>query len=252
MPKPLKYLNAEGQYATHAYEALKRNFRNRERFDQFLQIIEPPERKDLFLRLASFYRFLVKEGHWRFPSRRFSLQYIDETFKLISVFSLMEASLGKDEYIDFYAYLTRKSSPIQYPVSRKTELDELYRKYKEESGSIQKVVRFFEALDEPCKNTLVSKFKMRSTRNPKKPREIREWKYLSIGELAKHIYRMRSDFVHQAEFVLSLNEGSFLSVKGNRVTLNHLSLNDLCRFFEHGLLIQFGYVDSLPHPSNGS
>ena len=160
----------------------------------------------------------------------------------------MEASLGKDEYIEFYPYLTQKGSPIQYPVSTKAELEELHRKYKEEYGSIQKAVKFFEALDDPCKKTLVSKFKVRSRRNPKQPAETRNWEYLSIVKLAKRFYDMRSEFVHRAEFVLSFNEGSSHRVKGSKVTLNDLSVDDLCIFFEHGLLIQFGYADSLPHP----
>jgi hypothetical protein len=86
------------------------------------------------------------------------------------------------------------------------------------------------------------------TLNPNKPDEVREWEHLSIVELAKRLYSMRSEFVHRAEFVLSLNEGSAVNVKGSKVTLNALSLKDLCRFFEHGLLIQFGYAGNLPHP----
>ena len=250
MAKSLMYLDAEDQYATHAYEALKANFDSRESFNVFFNSIEAPERKNLFLRLASFYRFLVKEGHLHFSNPKWcaGMQYIDETYKFISLFSLIEASFGNDEFIDFYQYLTKSNNSNLYPISTKTELDELHKKYKEEYGSIQNAVRFFEALDEPCKKTLSSKLKIRPVLNPKKPNEVRDWVHLSIVELAKRLYNMRSEFVHRAEFILSLNEGSDFSLKGSKVTLNALSMTDLCMFFEHGLLIQFGHSGNLPHP----
>ncbi len=251
--KPLKYLNDMPRYSEHAYNALKGNFASRECFNSFLATIEPPKRRDLFLRLASFYRFLVKEGHVHFsnPDWCSGLRYIEDTFKFISVFSLIEASFLKDEFIDFYEFLTSKKSPVRYAIEGHAELEELYRQYKEEYGAIQNAVKFFDALDEECKRNLAEKLKTRAKPLNEAPDEIREWEHESIVQLAKRLYNMRSDFVHKAEFVLTLNEGSSISVGGSKVILNYLTSNDMTVFFEHGLLTKFGYSAVLPHSKVG-
>ena len=245
--KLLKYLGSEDQYAEHAYVALKESFDNREEFNVYLGSIFPPERKDLFLRLASFYRFLVKEArvHFSNPQWCSGLDYIDDTFKYIAIFSLIEASLGKNEYLDFYQYLIKKEQPFEYPIANRDQLDRLHREYKGEYGSIQNAVKFFEALDGTCKERLAAKLRVRPKPSVEKPDATRKWEELSIIELAKRLYDMRSEFVHKAEFVLSLNAGPSLSVRRSKIVFNELSLLDMMTFFEHGLLIQFGRLMDL-------
>jgi hypothetical protein len=247
--KPLKYLDAEEQYSEHAFAALRDNFESKKRFDAFLNTISQPERKDLFLRLASFYRFMAKEGQLHFSRKLWcaGLDYIDDTFKYISIFALIEASFLKDEYLDFYQYLTKTKSSIKYPLDNREQLDLLHKKYKGEYGAIQNAVKFFEALDSKCKENLAAKLRVRPRPSTAKPGAIRRWEELSIIALSKRLYVMRSEFVHKAEFILALNAGPSLSIRGSKVVLSELTMRDIMTFFEHGLLIQFGYSGDLVH-----
>jgi len=190
---------------------------------------------------------LVKEAHVHFSNPQWcsGLSYIDDTFKYVAIFSLIEAAFGKDEYLDFYQYLDQKEQPFEYPIANRDQLENLHRKYKIEYGSIQNAVKFFEALDGTCKGHLAAKLRVRPKPSAEKPDAIRKWEELSIIELAKKLYGMRSEFVHKAEFVLSLNAGPSLSVRRSKVVLNELSMPDIMTFFEHGLLIQFGHLVDL-------
>src|SRR5438552_1326445 len=56
-----KYLG-QPKFLDHAFAALGRHFANREEFDMWYAAISSDEDKECFLRIASFYRFLVLEG----------------------------------------------------------------------------------------------------------------------------------------------------------------------------------------------
>jgi len=82
--------------------------------------------------------FLVKNGDWSvdIPGSSKSVDYLTDTYKYIAIFSLIE-SLQDNEYIDFYSYLIRRKTKVEFPINNKKELDQLYSNYKQEFGSIQ-------------------------------------------------------------------------------------------------------------------
>lgn len=54
----------EKAYLEHAYAALASQFPDRKAFETFYVALPDDATKDQFLRVASFYRFLVKEVEW--------------------------------------------------------------------------------------------------------------------------------------------------------------------------------------------
>ena len=247
--KTLKYLKYIQQYSDHAYAALRNNFPDRVSFDSLLNSIESDTEKDLFLRLASFYRFLVKEGnmHYSNPAWCNGLQYIDDTFKFISIFALIEAACSDVKHMDFYEFLVRRDTHLEYPIQSKQHVDKFYEEYKQKHGSIQKAVRFFELLDEKCKRNLVNKLKVKLKASESKSAAWSRWEDKSAIELAKLLYDMRSQFVHNAEFVLTLSKRPVLTLTPKHALLTYLCLEDMMVFFEHGLLLRFGYRGDLNH-----
>ena len=61
----LRYIQNKEKFLEYAYIALEDNFDSREDFDSFFYSIESDEEKNLFLKSASFYLFIVKRGEWK-------------------------------------------------------------------------------------------------------------------------------------------------------------------------------------------
>jgi len=62
--KDLRFLEAKDTFLERSYLALNNHFSSRDAFDKYFNAIKEDERKNLFLRTASFYLFLVKRGDW--------------------------------------------------------------------------------------------------------------------------------------------------------------------------------------------
>jgi hypothetical protein len=210
---------------------LGKHFQDRNDFKSFFDSIPTDDKRNEFLRIASFYRFLVVTGKFynEDPSFNRSIEYLDNTYKYIAIFALIEAIYEKDEYVDFYAWLNkRRLSPGIFPIGSKEHLDRLHRQYKKEHGSVQKAIKFFESLDDEDRKLIREKLRV-----PAKDK--------SIEELSKFLYSIRSDFVHRARLILMFGEGSFATRKKNETIFSELDLQDLCLLFEHGLLKHYGY-----------
>jgi len=152
----LRYLRSKF-FLEYSYIALRDGFASKSAFTSFFNSIKDDEQKNLFLKMASFYLFLVKGGHWRINIsgvRSKEIEYITTTYKYIAIFSLIEA-LYSQRYVDFYGYLNRRESNIAFPIRDKAELDCHYKKYKKDNGSIQKAVQFFELLSPKTKQALI-------------------------------------------------------------------------------------------------
>ncbi len=225
--KDLRYLYNRDKFLEYAYLALNNHFSSREEFEEYFESIKGDDRKNLFLRTASFYLFMVKGGDWLVdvPDSNNSIDYLTNTFKYIAIFSLIE-SLSEEKFVDFYQFIVSKKHGIQFPIIDKIKLDEVYRKYKENFGSIKRCISFFKALPLDRQRDLVSRLEIRGTE-------------ASIENLAKYLYELRSKFVHEAELVLHMSYGTTVSRKKKKLVVCRLSIKDTMLFFEEGLIEQF-------------
>lgn len=192
MPK-YKYLEEKEKFLKYTYSALENQFDSLKDLEVFFSSIADDENKDLFLRTASFYLFLVKKGDWivNIDGSDPIVDYLTETYKYIGIFALIE-SLEQSKFLDFYTYLKRRKSNIQFPIQDTGQLDRYYERYKKEFGSIQKSMRFFSSLDQVEHATLIEKLSVVGGQN-------------STESLSKYLYELRSKFVHEAKLVLNMS-----------------------------------------------
>ena len=225
--KDLRYLDARNKFIEYAFLALGDHFPSRDEFLNYFKAIRISDRKSLFLRTASYYLFLVKRGDWAVdvPGSDKVIDYLTNTYKYVAIFSLIE-SLSEETFIDFYEFLVRRKSSVQFHISDKTELQDLYRKYKEDFGAIKRCISFFKELSPDRQRALLSRLEVRGTEP-------------TIENLAKYLYELRSKFVHEAELVLHMSEGMTISQTGDKLVVCRLSIKDAMIFFEEGLIKHF-------------
>ncbi len=222
-----RYLYDKDKFLGYAYRALRSHFKSYEDFIKYFNAIKTDEKKSLFLKTASFYLFLVKDGKWcvDIPGSDREIDYLDNSLKYIVIFSLIE-SLSDNRHVDFYEYLVSKKERVVFPVD-KEHLRSLYKRYKVEFGSIRRCVSFFEGLSTERQNELASKVKI----GGKKP---------SIENMAKFLYNLRSRFVHNVELIHHVANGKTISFNRASVTESSLRISDILDFFEEGLIAYFG------------
>lgn len=234
----IRYLRYEEVYLEYAYQALRDRFVSKQDFLLFFNSIASDEDKDHFLRISSFYLFLVKEGDFfiSIPNVKRRIDYITDSYKYIAIFSLIEALYTRDDYIDFYTFLTRKKSSAKYPINTRDELESLFKQYNADYGAIQKAIRFFKSLDSQWQNLLTKKLIIKGSQKP-----IRE----PIEFLSKYLYELRSKFIHKAEFVLILGQRPVTSKGKGKIVISELTLQDIMLFFEHGLIKHFKAIPEI-------
>lgn len=225
----LKYLNRKEAIFKYCFEGLRDQFSSESELDEWYERIESDEKKDLFLKVASYYAALVKCGDWHvtLPDSDPVIGYFTNSYKYMTIFSLIE-SLSDLNYVDFYQYLERKDTGTRFPVKKK-DLDGLYRRYKKDYGAIRRCIAFFEGLNPKCQESLVAKLEVKGSKPPKP----------TIENFAKYLYQLRSNFVHKAELVHPVSAGTWVGLEGNKVTICSLSLSDTMQFFEEGLVLWF-------------
>ncbi len=224
---PLIFLNSKKKSLEFSYTALRDQFPSMDEFISFFNSIEGDEQKNLFLKTASFYLFLVKQGDWIVDIAGSDpiVDYLTETHKYIGIFSLIE-SLQQNNFIDFYTYLLRRSSNVEFPIKDKKALESWHRKYKKEFGSTQQAIGFFNSLNKGSQEALIQKLEIKNT----KP---------TIENLSKYLYELRSKFVHEGKLILNMSAGTAIGKTGKKVVVCKLSIEDLMNFFEEGLIRHF-------------
>lgn len=225
--RDLRYLQDSEKFLGYSFEALKAHFLGRPDFDAYFAAITSEDRKSLFLRAASFYLFMVKNGdcHVRVEESDKVVDYLTNTFKYIGIFSLVE-SLSDERFVDFYEYLSGRSTAVPYPIQDRVALDALYKNYKSQHGSVVRCVSFFKNLPPARQQDLVRRLVVHGT-DP------------SIEHLAQYLYELRSRFVHQAEFVHHMSSGTSVSFRNGELMVCSLSIADAMQFFEEGLIEYF-------------
>ena len=225
----LRYFKEENRFLEEAWDIYRDYFFSRTGFLAQYKQIPTNERKNLFLMIASGYKLLVRNGEYHLVEnqRYLYLAYLDQTYKFISIMSLIETMFADEVYVDFYQWLTmKKRKRMVFPIQDAQKLDALYREYKVHFGA-RKAVKFFSGLDEGAQNYLAARIKID---NRSRPAEV----------LAQKLYIIRSEFVHQARLVLELGDGLMFSKREGSVLYSMLSLKDLQLLFEHGILQHFG------------
>lgn len=225
--KDLRFLEAKDTFLERAYLALKIHFSSHDAFINYFNSIKEDDRKNLFLKTASFYLFLVKCGDWvvDVPDSDRVVDYLTNSYKYVAIFSLIE-SLSDEDFIDFYQFLTRRKSHVGFPIKDKLTLGTHYERYKQGFGSIKRCISFFKALNSDRQRELLSRFEVKGS-DP------------TIENLAKYLYEMRSKFVHEAALVLHMSEGISIGMQGDKIVVCNLSINDAMLFFEEGLIEHF-------------
>lgn len=227
--KDQRYLSAKDKFLEYSFQALQNQFGTKDEFLSFFEAIGNDEQKNLFLKTASFYLFLVKKGDWLvdIPGSDKRVDYLTDTYKYIAIFSLIE-SLQEKEFMDFYSFLVRHKTKVNFPINGKKELEQWYRKYKSEFGSIHQSIQFFKALSAQRKADLIKNLEVKNV----KP---------TIENLSKYLYNLRSKFVHEAELVVNMSGRTTLSRYGKKLVICKLSLIKLMEFFEEGLITYFTF-----------
>jgi hypothetical protein len=100
-------------------------------------------------------------------------------------------------------------------------------------------VTFIQRLDSDCQRQLEESVRETNTASP-----------MLMEEIAKYLYAIRCNFVHEGSLVNVLSDNRVLSLKRKGepiVILTHLSLARFQEIFEHGVLLRFGYSGSRRH-----
>src|SRR6266480_5233411 len=228
--KELKYWEQRNTFSPFAFEPFQEYFGGRSEFDAFVGSIAADEEKSRFLKVASFYKFLVKDGRFTVPGHQ-DANYFDETYRFVALVALIESVESSVSFKDFYVWLRKLGA---FPIQDQQALDAFHEQYKSEFGVMHKMVSFFLQLDGSSKQEIESWIKVQGLP-------------LAIDKLAKTLYDIRSQFVHEARLIVDLSGVRTFSArhKGREITI---TLEQLERVFERGVLLRFGYATPASWP----
>ena len=234
----MRFIENEEKFLEYSLSVFQEYFKDRASFIEKYHRIESPEKKNWFLRLASYYLFFVVDGNYSSPKYDVEdLAFVDQTYKFIAIIALIESIYDKNDYIDFYQWIMRNRKSGVFPINDEKDASKLYATYKEEHGNTLNIVRFFQSLDDSIK--LFIQRSLIVLDDSGKTGELEE-KEESIEALAKLLYQIRSDYIHRAELILEFDPAPVLSVRGKKPISCSIELEHLCIIFESGLLQHFG------------
>lgn len=224
----LTHLRREAILKPYAYSAFKSQFSDLKSFERFYGSLHHPKAKNDFLRVASSYLFLVKQGDWHIQVEGLNpvIEYYTNSFKLVALFALIE-SLSEEGHLDFYEWLSKQADDGTFPIGDGAALQALYKEYKKSFGSIRRCISFFDRLPSNRKTAL-----RKALMIDKKPAA-------SIRRVAEFLYNLRSKFVHEGEFVLDIANVSVVSMHKKSVVCAELSMPVLLITFEEGVVAYF-------------
>lgn len=232
MKTDMRYLKNENQYWLDAAYILGRHFSSPDKFHEFYAALPSPEAKNELLRICSFYRYTVKDGHWstQYDGEATDVDYITSSYKLLFIFALIE-SLGGPKHVDFYEWLHKRKDV--FPIDSPKNLADLHREYKAVYGSIRRITAFFKRLDSVHAKRLCDLIKTNGK------------SLASIDKFSMYLYEMRSKFAHEGEFALAINGGfarRTLSIK--KKIISSMRLEDIYEAFELGVIAHFRSVST--------
>jgi hypothetical protein len=221
--KELKYWEQRNTFSPFAFESFQEYFGSRSEFDAFVRSIAADEEKSRFLKVASFYKFLVKDGRFSVLGYEEAKDF-DRTYRFVALVALIECVESSVSFKDFYAWLSKLGA---FPIQDQQALDALYEQYRGQFGVMHKMVSFFLRLDGSSKQEIESWIKVNG-------------QSLAIERLARTLYDIRSKFVHEARLIVDLSGMTTWSAQhlGREITV---TLEQVERIFERGVLLRFGY-----------
>src|SRR6266480_2500072 len=224
------YLQHKDWFSNLAFQAFQKYFASRCDFDAFVDSIVANEQKSRFLKVASHYKFLVKDGRFSVPEYEEAKDF-DRTYRFVALVALIESVESSVSFKDFYPWLRKLAV---FPIQDQQALDAFHEQYKSEFGVMHKMVSFFLQLDGSSKQEIESWIKVQGLP-------------LAIDKLAKTLYDIRSQFVHEARLIVDLSGVRTFSArhKGREITI---TLEQLERVFERGVLLRFGYATPASWP----
>ncbi len=224
------YLQHKDWFSNLAFQAFQKYFASRCDFDAFVDSIVANEQKSRFLKVASHYKFLVKDGRFSVPEYEEAKDF-DRTYRFVALVALIESVESSVSFKEFYPWLRKLAV---FPIQDQQALDAFHEQYKSEFGVMHKMVSFFLQLDGSSKQEIESWIKVQGLP-------------LAIDKLAKTLYDIRSQFVHEARLIVDLSGVRTFSArhKGREITI---TLEQLERVFERGVLLRFGYATPASWP----
>lgn len=223
-----QYVANEQTFKRYAYTALKSCFPNQAGFESFYAGLRDAVVQDEFLRVTSFYLFLVKQGDWQVTveGSNPAVDYLSNSFKVVALFALIE-SMSDERHQEFYEWLRSRDNETTFPIPDLASLSRLNQKYKTSYGSIRRCIGFFSSLAPARQRALCNAIKVNG-----KP-------LASIKKVAEFLYELRSKFVHEARLVPELSSITAFSMRDRRVVETELSIDTLVEAFEEGVLVYF-------------
>ena len=88
----LRYIGSEEKFLDYSFDVFKKYFcDNRESFNSFYRSIDSDDVKNKFLKIGSFYKFLIVDGKFTVENNKpdIYIDYLDHTYKYIAIFSFI-------------------------------------------------------------------------------------------------------------------------------------------------------------------
>jgi len=221
-----RYIRSELTFLRYSEEAFGHCFVSPSDFERFYAHLPDDDSKNEFLRVASFYLFLVKKGSW-VAGQGTAIDYLTNSYKLVGIFSLLE-SLSEQEHQDFFRWLcsSRETDRI-FPIESRESLNALFANYNRVHGATNFCVAFFERLSDEQQAEL-----MRGI-------QVGGKSVSSVKRAVQVLYGLRSRFVHEGTLLVQLSDGPVLSTIKKKTHLFDISLPKVAELFEQALLLHF-------------
>jgi hypothetical protein len=221
-----RYIQNELKFLQYSKEAVGHCFVSPSDFERFYSLISNNEAKNEFLRVASFYLFLVKKGDW-VTGQDTVTDYLTNSYKLVGLFSLIE-SLAEREHQEFFRWLCSSSKTNNiFPIDSKSGLEALFDNYNRAHGKTNFCVNFFEKLPEEQQAELMRGIQVRGRSVSTTKRAV------------KTLYGLRSRFVHEGNLLVQLSDSPALTTIKKKSYLFGISISKVTELFEHALLLHF-------------
>ncbi len=223
----LKHLAKEAILLPYLRAALADQFSTTEECDVWYKSLPSDSVRDTALRVLSSYLALVKAGDWNVEMEGVNpvIDYFTETYKCVGLIALIESLTGA-RHIDFHQYLVQKSTRPDFPLTRPA-LERVYKSYKAEYGSSKAVPKFFELLPKHRQAELAKSVEILNGDDIKS---------LTLAAVVRHIYQVRSNFVHAGAFAHDLASLPTFTKVGKKSALVSLSMPSLMTYFEEAFL----------------